>query len=142
MKTITVDDGWAFQSSLHVIEFDFSANATDGSSDLRYGNKGSHIQHFGSRQHQHRAPFASNLGEPQFASPHCSPHASAWRQNTSGRSGCLRYASRSDRASAARTAAATPSRAAAETLTPNSRARSARFSSRLNVVRTVAILQC
>jgi len=29
MKTIAVDHGWAFQSSLHMIEFDFSANATD-----------------------------------------------------------------------------------------------------------------
>jgi hypothetical protein len=29
MNTIAVDDGWAFQSSLQMIEFDFSANATD-----------------------------------------------------------------------------------------------------------------
>lgn len=60
----------------------------------------------------------------------------------STRSGYLSYADRSDRTSADRTAAATPSRAAAEMLIPSWRARSASSSSSVKVVRVDAIPRC
>jgi len=83
--------------------------------------------------------LSPDLYEPYLATIHSALHASASDQKSSTVSGVRSYAARSASAKAARTAADTPSLAAAEMLTSSCRACSASDSSRENVVRIVVI---
>jgi hypothetical protein len=97
--------------------------------DLRDGDVRSNIEHRVPRQHHARTRLATNLDEPDLAPSHRSPHASAASQAVSSNSGRSRWACRSRWAQRRCTARRRPSRAASDTLIPNSRASAASSSS-------------
>jgi len=142
VKTIAVDGGRPSQSDLHMVDLNLCGKTPDRSGYLRHRNEIPNVEHFGSREQQNGSSLATDLSQPNLAASHGSPHASASVQKVPPRSGCFRYASRSERVNAARTASATPWRAAAETLTPSWRARSANSSSSVKVVLDEPITIC
>jgi len=142
VKPVAVDHRTLIKSGLVLIDVDLGCEAADRCRDLRDGDEVANVDHLRSRPHQDGPCLAADLGRPDLASRQSSLQASASFQNGSGRSGRRSYAARSAWANAARTAAETPSRAAAEMLIPSCRARSARASSSVKVVRTEAILGC
>ena len=113
--------------------------STNRCGDLSDRDESARFEHRGPRQDQDGPLLGTDLRNPDLAARHSWLHASASRQNGSHRSGWRWYAARSDFARAVSTAAATPSRAAAEMLIPNCRARCARSSSSVKVVRVEAI---
>src|SRR5690606_27936378 len=118
-----------------VVHFNLCGETACGGRDLGDGHQRTNVEHLGASEDEHRAPLAADLGQPHLTPVHSSAQFSASVQNSSTFSGLFRYAARSACTKAARTAAATPSRAAAEMLTPRRRACSASESSRVNVVR-------
>ena len=139
MEPVAVDGRFSVESVFSVVDRHLGCQTTHRACDLGDRDQCSDFEDFVACENQHRSPFSSDLGKPDLSSVHSSPQASASFQNWSGRSGRRSYASRSALARASRTAAATPSRAAAEMLIPSRRALSASDSSSVKVVRVVAI---
>jgi hypothetical protein len=137
VEPITIDDGLAIEADIYMINRNFHGKASYRRRDLGDGDHRTNVQDLRASEDQHGPLLLSDLSEPNLSSDHSSPHASASFQNVSGCSGCRSYAARSDWANADRTAAATPSRAAAEMLIPRRRACSATDSSSVNVVRVL-----
>ena len=108
VKTVAVDDRGPVQANLDMVEVNLCGQPPDRSGDLGHRNETANVEHLGSCEEQDGSPLATNLGQPNLATVHGSPQASASVQKESARSGRLRYAWRSDRASVARTASATP----------------------------------
>src|SRR5919106_760950 len=108
VDAVAVDDRWSVEPDLRVIDVDLSRKATNRRGDLGDRDQIAHVDDLRPCHDNDRSLLAAHPSQPQLPSPHSSPHASASVQNASGRSGCRRYASRSDRANAACTASATP----------------------------------
>jgi hypothetical protein len=135
VNPIAVHNAWLVQTGSLVIEADFHGQAPDIGRNLGHCHQLAYIDNFVSSEDENWPAFASDVRYPDFASSQMSLQASASVQKESGRSGCCRYASRSFLAKAARTASATPLRAAAEIFMPSRLACVASSSSRQMVVR-------
>jgi len=119
VEAVAVDGRGSLQANLDVVDGNLRCQTPDRCGHLGNGHELADVEDLGSREQENGSPLATDLHQPELAAPHGSPHASAAVQKVPPRSGCLRYASRSDRSNAARTASATPCRAAAEMLTPS-----------------------
>lgn len=88
VDAVAVDDRRSGEPDLGVAHVDLGRQATDGRRDLGNCYEIAHVDDFRAGQDQNRPLLSTDLSQPELASPHSSPQASASVQNASGRSGC------------------------------------------------------